>query len=89
MYTSGIRDLRSNLATVLRRAASGESTMISDRGKPVAKIGPIDDSAPDLERLIWSGGIEAPHRSSRWRPGTPVRIWSGTRIDRALKDLRG
>ncbi|MGB1723704.1 MAG: type II toxin-antitoxin system Phd/YefM family antitoxin, partial [Ilumatobacteraceae bacterium] len=35
MYTTlGIRDLRSDLAAAVRRARSGERTVITDRGDP-------------------------------------------------------
>lgn len=89
MYTRGVRELRSELAAVLRRAEQGESTIVSDRGRPIARIGPVDDAAPDLERLVASGAIHQPRRIGEWRERQPVRVWSGARIDRALRELRG
>lgn len=85
----GIRELRSSLAEAVRRAAAGEGTIITAHGRPVARIGPLDDAAPDVERLISSGSLIPPRRIGAWRPPEPVPIWSGVRIDRALRELRG
>ena len=89
MYTLGIRDLRSSIADTVRRAAAGERTVITLHGRPAAQLGPLDETSPDIDRLISSGGLIAPRRTARWRAPAPVPIWSGVRIDRALKELRG
>ena len=89
MDTSGIRELRSTLADAVARARSGQRTVITSHGRPVAQLAPLDEAAPDLERLITSGGLIPPRRTSAWRPPEPVPIWSGVRIDRALRELRG
>jgi prevent-host-death family protein len=89
MYTIGVRAFRSELASVLRRAADGHSTLISDRGRPIARVGPIDDTAPDIDQLIASGGLIPPRRHGAPRVREAIRVWSGTRIDHALRELRG
>ena len=89
MNTTGIRELRSELANAVRRAAAGERTVITAHGRPLAQLAPLDEAAPDVERLISSGALIPPRRAGLWRPPTPVAIWSGVRIDRALKELRG
>jgi prevent-host-death family protein len=89
-YSSiGVRELRSSLAEAVRRAGSGERTVITAHGRPVAQLGPLDDAAPDIERLVSAGSLVPPRRISEWRPPEPVQIWSGVRIDRALRELRG
>jgi prevent-host-death family protein len=85
----GVRALRSSLAEVLRRAAAGERTVVTAGGRPVAQIGPLDADAPDLERLIGSGALVAPRRTSAWRPPGPVPVRAGVRLDHALRELRG
>ena len=89
MDTTGIRELRGSLADVVRRAAAGERTIVTAHGRPVAQVGPLDEGAPDLDRLISSGALVPPRRSGDWRPPEPTSIWSGVRIDRALRELRG
>jgi prevent-host-death family protein len=87
--TISVRVLRSELAAAVRRAAHGERTVITVNGRPSAQLGPLDDQAPDLERLVGSGAVVPPRRTTTWRPPAPVPIWSGVRIDRALVELRG
>jgi prevent-host-death family protein len=87
--TAGIRELRSELADVVRRASSGERTVITSSGRPVAQVGPLDADAPDLDRLIGSGAVIPPRRAGAWRAPEAVQVWAGVRIDQVLRELRG
>jgi prevent-host-death family protein len=89
MTTQSVRALRADLAAAVRRAAQGERIVVTVGGRPSAQLGPLDERAPDLDRLIASGAVVAPRRSTAWRPPPPVPVWSGVRIDRALAELRG
>lgn len=89
MNTSGIRELRGTLADAVRRAAAGERTVITAHGRPVAQLAPLDETAPDIDRLVASGAVIPPRRAGPWRAPDPVTVWSGVRIDRALRELRG
>lgn len=89
MHIIGIRELRSTLAEAVRRAEAGHRTTVSSNGRPVAQLGPLDEQAPALDQLIASGALVAPRRIGEWRPPEPVAVWSGVRIDRALRELRG
>jgi antitoxin (DNA-binding transcriptional repressor) of toxin-antitoxin stability system len=85
----GVRELRAALAEAVRRAGAGERTVVTAGGRPVAQLGPLDAEAPDLERLIGSGAVIPPRRTSEWRPPEPVPVWAGVRIDQVLRELRG
>jgi antitoxin (DNA-binding transcriptional repressor) of toxin-antitoxin stability system len=85
---AGIRELRSELAGSICRAAAGERTVITS-GRPVAQLAPLDADAPDLDRLLASGSVVPPHRTSEWRAPEPVTVWAGVRIDQVLRELRG
>jgi prevent-host-death family protein len=87
--STSVRALRAELAAAVRRAAQGERTVVTVNGRPSAQLGPLDDQAPDLVRLLASGAVLPPRRTSTWRPPAPVPVWSGVRIDRALVELRG
>lgn len=84
-----MRELRAGLADAVRRAAAGERTVVTAHGRPVAQLAPLDEASPDIDRLVAAGALVPPRRSGDWRPPTPVAIWSGVRIDRALRELRG
>jgi prevent-host-death family protein len=87
--TVGIRELRARLAESIRVAAAGERTVVTVGGRPVAQLGPLDADAPDLERLIGSGAVIPPRRTSEWRAPDPVTVWAGVRLDQVLRELRG
>ncbi|MEJ7800180.1 MAG: type II toxin-antitoxin system prevent-host-death family antitoxin [Ilumatobacter sp.] len=89
MDTVGIRELRAGLANAVRRAQAGARTVVTAHGRPVAQLAPLDEAAPDIERLLSAGALIPPRRTGPWRPPAPVRVWSSVRIDRALRELRG
>ncbi len=88
----GTRDLRANLATALRRAAAGERLVVTDAGRPVAQLGPIDAPAgTTIEELVARGLVVAPRRSARSASGAlpiPVDLFTGMRLDQVVRDLR-
>lgn len=63
----GIRELRAKLSSYLDRVKTGEDVIVTERGRPVARI-----SAPDgmdtLARLIAEGRVTPPRK-----PKTPIR----------------
>lgn len=87
--TAGVRELRADLAGAVRRATAGERTVITTHGRPVAQLAPLDEAAPDIERLVAAGALIPPRRTGDWRAPEPVTIWATVRVDRALRELRG
>jgi prevent-host-death family protein len=125
----GIRELRGDLATAVRRAEAGERIVITIGGRPAAQLGPLgplgplgglgaapltgsmpgslpgsmtasmtastrsvvaSSAPPALPDLVASGLLVAPRRRDRrLRDTDAVPVWSGTRVDRVLRDLRG
>lgn len=57
MPSVGVRELRQRASELLRRVAGGETIEITDRGRPVALLGPLPAGDP-LDRLRASGEIE-------------------------------
>ena len=49
----GIRELRQQASAVLRRVTAGESIVVTEHGRPVARIVPLKASA--LEQLVAEG----------------------------------
>lgn len=56
MASVGIRELRQRASELLRRVEDGESIEITDRGRPVAVLGPLP--ADPVERLRASGDLQ-------------------------------
>ena len=88
----GIRQLRGELATVVRRAAAGDSIDISVGGRAVARLGPLvgTSAAPAaLADLIATGAVIAPRRSDARAASGAVVVWRNVRLDRLLREIRG
>ena len=67
MDTVGIRDLKAHLSRHLKRVRAGAHLVVTDRGREVATISPVERAAPAAEhessrrlvadgRASWSGG---------------------------------
>ncbi|WP_081815145.1 type II toxin-antitoxin system Phd/YefM family antitoxin [Leifsonia aquatica] len=52
MHSVGIRELKQNASAVVADVAAGETVVISDRGRPVARLTP-------LPRSVWAGLVES------------------------------
>jgi prevent-host-death family protein len=86
----GIRELRNNVAAVVRRAAAGERIVVTVDGRPAAQLGPLDAPAsPTLDDLVAAGLARGPGR--RDRPGAPLAEDAPVDIrpDGVLDELRG
>ncbi len=56
----GVRELRQNLSKYLRRVERGERLEVTERGRPVAVLAPIDRAGSPLERLVAAGRASPP-----------------------------
>lgn len=82
MAEVGVAQLRRELKDWLERARSGDEIVITERGRPVARLCGID-VAPLLDRLTGEGCISGPSRMPR--PSARGRV--RTRATGAVADL--
>ena len=86
----GIRELRNNVATVVRRAAAGERIVVTVDGQPVAQLGPLTATgALTLDDLVAAGLARPARRTDRPEPPEPVDPPIDARSARVLDGLRG
>jgi prevent-host-death family protein len=57
MTSVGVRELRQRASELLRLVERGETVEITDRGRPVALLGPVPEGNP-LERMRAAGEVE-------------------------------
>jgi prevent-host-death family protein len=82
----GIRELRADLSRWIKRVHAGEDVLVTDRGKPVARIVPASRRSK-LDELIAAGIVTpAPNRGPRRRP-QPIRA-KGTVSDLVAEQRR-
>lgn len=56
----GIRELRQNLTTYVKRVRDGEHFTITERGKPVGRLVPLIEDEDPVARLIAEGKLKPP-----------------------------
>jgi len=66
----GIRELKAKLSRYVNEAADGATIVITDRGKPVARLTSINETS-HFERGLDEGWIE-PARRTKLTPAQPV-----------------
>jgi prevent-host-death family protein len=85
MTSIGIRELRDNLSKHIAAVAAGATVTVTDHGRPVARISPIDVPSP-LDQLVADGIVTLPRRPKRTAPDpivADVALSEIVRADRA------
>ena len=85
MDVVGIRELRDGLSRYLAEVRAGRTVTVTDHGRPVARIVPVDEPGP-LERLIAEGLVQPARQRERSAP-RPVEA-SGTVSDLVAEQRR-
>lgn len=82
MREIGVRDLRAQLSSVLRRVERGERVKVTSRGRPVAEIVPVGpERSETMRRLIAEGKVTPASRPLPKEPPLPIDTGiSGTAI---------
>ena len=89
METVGIRELKTHLSRHLKRVRSGARLLVTDRGRSIATINPVEASA-DID---WAHQLVAEGRA-HWNGGKPTgakrpaRITGKTASSIVLQDRR-
>jgi prevent-host-death family protein len=82
----GIRELRNQLSKWVARVRKGEEVVITDRGKPVARLVPVGGES-NFDRLVREGFIRPP-RSKRRTRGMPRVKAKGSVSELVIEDRR-
>jgi prevent-host-death family protein len=70
MHTMGVTELKASLSEQLARVKAGEVVLVTEHGRPIAKIVPLSLAAPEAadpgdgadDELVRSGVLLAPER---------------------------
>jgi prevent-host-death family protein len=62
MRTTGVTELKSSLSEMLARVKSGEEILVTEHGRPIARIVPLEAYDPEagIDELIRSGLVKPP-----------------------------
>lgn len=81
----GIRELRDTLSKQLDRVREGHTIVVTDHGKPIARIVPIEGHSV-FDRLVAEGKI-TPATSRKRHVPRPIAI--GTTVSDLIAEQRG
>jgi prevent-host-death family protein len=83
----GVRELKNNLSRYLDQVEAGIEVIVTDRGRPIARLNGIDDIATDkLAALIEAGLVRPPTSKVRQRP---VPLASDGSVSELVAEQRG
>ncbi len=85
MESVDIRQLRDGLSRYLAEVRTGRTLTVTDHGRPIARIVPVDEASP-LDRVILEGRVQPARRRTRSAP-RPVEA-SGTVSDLVAEQRR-
>lgn len=83
----GVRELKNNLSRYLHCVSDGDELVVTDRGRPVARLVPLDTSTDALSALIERGIVHPPEVRERSRPARGVTA-DGTVSDLVAEQRR-
>lgn len=70
----GIRELRLNLSRYVARVRTGTEVIVTDHGRPVARLGPIEDGETKRARLIREGTLTPARRPKSTTLPPPIPL---------------
>ena len=82
----GIRELRAGLSRYVERVKCGEEIVVTERGKPVARLVPMNGERK-IDRLIREGTL-IPARRPKGRRPNPVDAGGATLSDIVIDQRR-
>lgn len=69
----GIRELKNGLSKYIDRVRAGDEVIVTDRGRPVARLIAVDASEDRLADLVATGAVRAPGSRMRHVPERRVK----------------
>lgn len=86
----GVRELRNQVAAVVRRAGAGERIVVTVDGEPIAQLGPLEPvGQPTIDDLAAAGLVRLPGRTDRPGPPEPFAVPVDVRAPNVIAELRG
>lgn len=82
----GVRELRDGLSRHLSAVRKGQEITVTDHGRPIARIVPID-GVSGLERLVAEGLVTPAKSPKRPRP-EPIKLAGGGMVSDLIDEQR-
>ena len=69
----GIRELKNGLSGYIDRVRDGEEVIVTDRGRPVARLSALDAPHDRLAELVAAGVVRSPSSPQRYLPKRRIK----------------
>lgn len=79
----GVRDLKARLSEYLRRVSQGQTVIITDRGRPVGRLLPVDQPLDERLKVLQDAGLVA-WNGQKLKAVKPAAV---NRSDRQVSDI--
>jgi prevent-host-death family protein len=79
----GVRDLKARLSEYLRQVSQGQTVIITDHGRPVGRLSPVDQPLDERLKALQDAGMVA-WNGQKLKSATPAAINRG---DRQVSDI--
>jgi prevent-host-death family protein len=88
MRSVGARELKTRLGTYLREVREGAVLVVTERGRPVAELRPIQAAESEEElQLLANTDLVSPRTAARPQPREPVEI-EGEQLSQTIVEQR-
>jgi prevent-host-death family protein len=84
--TIGIRELKAHLSHTLQQVKAGETVIITERGKPIGRIVPVESSLEDRMRELMAAGVLS-WNGKKFQPQRDLASLPRTRGDKTVAEL--
>jgi len=94
MKKVGVRQLKNRLSAYLRQVRRGATILVTDRGKPVARIAPPDEEAKEksledvLQEMAAAGHLRLPAHPKPFSDFKPIRARGKPASQMIIEDRR-
>ena len=84
----GVRDLKARLSEYLRQVSHGQTVIITDHGRPVGRLSPVDQPLDERLKALQDAGLVA-WNDQKLKNVTPATVNRGDRqVSDILVDMR-
>jgi prevent-host-death family protein len=79
----GVRDLKARLSKYLRQVSQGQTVIITDHGRPVGRLSPVDQPLSERLKALQDAGLVA-WKGQKLKPVMPAAV---NRSEQQVSDL--
>ena len=79
----GVRDLKARLSEYLRQVSQGQTVIITDHGRPVGRLSPVEQPLDERLEALQDAGMVA-WNGQKLKPVSPLAVNRG---DRQVSEL--